>query len=178
MSVVLLHLRNVHNFRSSIRTGFEELEARYDDRLPRSRQIVGRLAAVLQIHAALGSACTILVAALEVLDRLKDRRTPKLSYEHVQFSRLSLSDRVTLRDEYKMCCSAANMIVEQQHFVDVAILRRDLVPTLNMLLLWGTDLFPSAGLGLDELFDFDDKTTASIRELLHRVFGLIIICQG
>jgi len=178
MSVALLYLRNVHDFPSSIRSGFKELESDYDHETLRSRQVVGRLAAVLQFHADLGSACTTLVAALNVINQVREQRSVRLNYGDVQFSRLNPSDRVTLRYGYDMCCSAADLIMERSQYSDTKILRTDLVPALQMLKSWGTDLFPADGIGLDELFDLKDETTASTRELLRRVFGLILICQG
>ena len=177
-SVVLPLLQGVHDQRTYIRNAFAELEARYDEEIPRNRQIVGCLAAVLLVHTSLSNACRILVDALEILDGLKRRKSAGQNPPEVQFSRLHASNWVTMKDEYSMCCDGASLIIARIRWIDKSALRKDFGEALQRLQRWGRVLFPVQGPGLDELFDLDNQTTKGTRELLHRVFGLIIICQG
>jgi len=176
ISVVLVHLQKVHDQRSYIRTGLAELEAHYDEddeEVPRYRQAASRLAAALLVHTSLSSACKVLVEALEILDSLRNRRGASQDFPEIQFSRLDPSKWVTMKDEWKICCEGASLILRNLRSIDDSIWQ-----ALLGLKRWGSLLFPTEGPGLDELFDLDNSTTKGTRELLHKVFGSIMISEG
>jgi len=177
-SVVLVQLQKVYDQRTHIRNALEELEARYGRELPRNRQIVNRLGAVLVVHASLGSACRILVEVLEILDYLKSRESASQEFPGVQFSRLHASGWVTMKDEYNICCEGASFNLKNLRYIDGNILREDFWEALLRLNRWGRLLFPVEEPGLDELFDLDRNTTKGTRELFHKVFDLIMVSEG
>jgi len=174
-SAVLVHLQKVHDQRSYIRVGLAELEAKYRPGEPRSRRIVSRLATVLLVHASLGGASRVLVEALTILDDLINKQNPRLAFPEVQFSRLDPADWVTMKDEYKICCDGASLILNNLQYINKDLLRDDIEKAFQLMIRWGRLLFPDREPGLDELFDLDNKSTKGTRELFHRVFSLIII---